>query len=112
MSQQIINISDTQIVSGIEPMASAEGNGHLRILWATVPAFAQRPSITVNIYSTDDMDNSSATVVSWAVEYIPNGTADGLDLIGISLENAANDSPYYFEQANMVCSYMAIGERI
>lgn len=112
MDQQIININDTQIISGIEIMAVGEGGSHTRKLWVSVPPFASRPCITVNIYVAEDSPDPDTTFAPWAIEYIPKGAPGGLDLIGISTANTKNGIPYPLDDTQVVCSYLAVGEHI
>ncbi len=111
MAQRILNIGNTQIVSGSEVMTVGEGGEHVRSLWLSVPVFASRPDITVTIFAADDMPNPGVTFAPWAVQYVPQNGVDGMDLIAIS---AATTEPGYAvpaEVANVVCSYIVIGDK-
>lgn len=127
MTQRTIN-GDTQIVSGTEIMTPGEGGAHTRGLTVYVPPFASRPDITVSIYtpevqfldevpgceresedSGNPCGNPGHTFSPWAIEYIPQGGADGKDQISISATNAA---PGEATTALFLCSYVVIGEPI
>ncbi|MDX8128862.1 hypothetical protein QLH52_16310 [Methylomonas sp. OY6] len=106
MTQQVLNINNTQIVSGTESMTPGEGGAHTRLLWASVPPFSARPDVTVSIYSAEGMSNAGTTFVPWSIEYVPGGAAGGRDLIAIS---AANTETGLETDVDVVCSYLAIG---
>jgi hypothetical protein len=129
MTQRVIRIENTeivtQIVSGTEIMTPGEGGTHTRLLWASVPQFASRPDVTVTIYSAEGMPspgamfapwpddtvrNPGATFAPWSIEYVPQGTAGGKDLIAISATNTdpGTETPI----GDIVCSYLAIGDAI
>ncbi|OUC16560.1 MAG: hypothetical protein B0A82_00970 [Alkalinema sp. CACIAM 70d] len=123
MPQRVIQIDNTQIISGTEAMTPGEGGSHTRLLWAAVPAFASRPDITVTIYaaegmpspgatyapwSEDTVRNSGKTFVPWSIEYVPQGAANGMDLIAISAANTDKDNDT--DVGDIVCSYLAIGD--
>ncbi len=116
MTQRILRLNSTQIVSGTERMTPGEGGTHTRQLWASVPRFSSRPDIAITIYSPEDgsiffeegdVGNPGTTFTQWAIEYVPEGGVAGWDLIAISATNnnigAASDCLF-------VCSYVAIGE--
>jgi hypothetical protein len=116
MANRVLNIDDSQIVSGTGMMAPGEGGGHTRLLWASVPAFASRPDITISIYSDDDVPpvpqpenfNPGVAFTPWAIQYVPQAGVDGMDLIAISAVNIniGQDTP-----VRVMCSYLAIGEK-
>ncbi len=107
MTQRVLSMNNTQIVSGTEMMTPGEGGAHTRLLWASVPPFAARPDITISIYSAEGMPNSGTTFTPWSIEYVPQGAANGMDLIAISAANTETGEPSSVE---VVCSYLAIGD--
>jgi hypothetical protein len=127
MTQRVLNISNTQIISGTEIMTPGEGGAHTRLLWAYVPPFASRPDITVSIYSPEETfyqdrpeckedpenpgtnlcGNAGSTFAPWAIEYHPLAGPDETDLIAIV---SANTDPGEPSSAIFLCSYLAIGE--
>lgn len=107
MTQRLLNLNNTQIVSGTEIMVPGEGGSHTRLLWVSVPTFASRPDITISIYSAEGMANPGTTFVPWSIEYVPQSGAGGLDLIAISATNTETGAASSVE---VVCSYLAIGE--
>lgn len=111
MAQRILNLNDAQIVSGTETMTPGEHGEHTRMLWVSVPHFATRPDITVSIYSAEGMPNAGTTFAPQFIEYIPEGGADGLDLIAISTINTEACIPISVHDTDVVCSYLAVGER-
>lgn len=118
MTQRVLIIKKTQLVSGTEIMVPGEGGGHTRLLWASVPKFSSRPDVTITIYSDDNdvvlnpdpLDpadfNPGATFAPWAIQYLPLQGVDGWDLIAIS---ASNTQPGVETKARVFCSYLAIG---
>ena len=115
MAQRMLNVNNTQIISGTEIMVPGEGGDHTRLLWASVPQFASQPDITISIYS-DETDlnpypagksNVGTTFAPWSIQYIPQGGAAGMDLIAIS---ATNTETGQATPVQVVCSYLAIGE--
>ncbi|OQW78757.1 MAG: hypothetical protein BVN35_03630 [Proteobacteria bacterium ST_bin11] len=109
MTQQVLNINNTQIVSGTENMTPGEGGAHTRLLWASVPPFSSRPDITISIYSAEGMANPGHTFAPWSIEYVPEGAAGGWDLLAIS---AANTETGLETDVNVVCSYLAVGPSV
>lgn len=115
MPQRVLNISNTQMVSGTEIMTPGEGGEHTRLLWVSVPPFTSKPDVTISIYS-DETDanpyplgksNAGTTFAPWSIQYVPEGGAGGLDLIAISAANTATGEA---TPVQVVCSYLAIGE--
>ncbi|MFZ4701272.1 MAG: hypothetical protein ACOYMG_14580 [Candidatus Methylumidiphilus sp.] len=115
MSQRVLNINNTQIVSGTEVMTPGEGGEHTRLLWASVPPFASQPDITISIYSDESKlnpypegeSNPGTTFAPWSIEYVPQGAAGGRDLLAISATNTETGAA---SPVRVVCSYLAIGE--
>jgi hypothetical protein len=123
MTQRVLNLDKTQIVSGTETMAPGEGGTHTRLLWASVPPFASRPDITITIYSAEGtptsgptyspwtenrVRNPGTTFAPWSIEYVPQGAAGGMDLIAISATNTETGAATTV--GDIVCSYLAIGD--
>ena len=55
------------------------------------------------------MANPGTMFAPWSVEYVARGGAGGLDLLAIS---AANTEQGVASNVSVVCSYLAIGERL
>ncbi len=114
MTQRVLNINNTQIVSGTEIMTPGEGGEHTRLLWVSVPSFASQPDVTISIYSDETeanpyppgKSNIGNTFAPWSIQYIPQGGAGGMDLIAISATNTDVGAP---TPVQVVCSYLAIG---
>lgn len=123
MTQRVLRIDNTQIVSGTETMTPGERGAHTLFLWASMPPFASRPDVTITLYSAEGMPslgtvfapwpedtvrNPGTTFVPWSIEYVPQGAAGGKDLIAIS----ATNSEIGFETSvgDIVCSYIVIGD--
>jgi hypothetical protein len=115
MTQRVLNINNTQIVSGTEIMTPGEGGEHTRLLWVSVPSFASQPDVTISIYSDETeanpypsgKSNPGHTFAPWSIQYIPQGGAGGMDLIAISATNTDVGAP---SPVQVVCSYLAIGD--
>lgn len=111
MSQRVLNLNEAQIISGTEMMTGSENSEHTHLVCVSVPCFATRPDITVSIYSAEGIANPEI-IFPPSVEYIPKGAANGQDLIAIATVNTHEGTSISLEGVNVVCSYLAVGEKL
>lgn len=72
MTQRVLRIDNTQIVSGTETMKPGEGGDHTRLLWASVPPFASRPDVTITLYSAEGMPSLGPVFAPWPEDTLRN----------------------------------------